>query len=159
MSVRCLRPAHHSSRVLLLDTNVCVLRRGFSHSFIAYRHHAETEGQLHTAPCCHFTFHAGFNITVCNLLLSVPTIRRNPYSRQGRRYKLQGLVNLEGGWKSGYVARVVILAVPPMLWEPKNCFSRALPTVSVPGYLRRILSVCTYRYKLTVSHRHLIYSS
>jgi len=112
-----------------------VLRGGFSHSFIAFRHHAETEGHFRTAPSCHFTFHARCNITVCNLLHSVPTIRPNPYSRQWRRYKLLGLGNPERVWKSGYVEGVVILDVPPMLWEPKNCFSRALPTLSVPGYL------------------------
>ena len=113
----------------------CCFKGGFSHSFIAYRHHAETEGQFRTAPCCHFTVRVGCNITVCNLLLSVPMVLRNPYRRQGRRYKLPGPGNPEGGWNSGHVACVVILAVPPMLWEPKNCFSRALPTVSVPGYL------------------------
>jgi hypothetical protein len=28
------------------------------------------------APCCHFTFHICFIITVCSLLLAVPTVRR-----------------------------------------------------------------------------------
>jgi len=47
-------------------------------SFIAYLYHAETEGKLRTAPCCHFTFPKVCNITECNLLLTMPTGRQEP---------------------------------------------------------------------------------
>jgi hypothetical protein len=94
-------------------------------------------------PCSHFAFHTGCNITVCNLLISVPTGTRNPSRRRDIRYKLPRLGRQEGGWRTGYVAFVVILAGPPTLWEPKNCFTRALPTVSVPGYLVTV-SVSVY---------------
>jgi len=103
--------------------------------FISHRHHAETEGLIHTAPCCHITFHTGCNITVYNLLLSVPAVSQNPSRRQGRMYILPGLASPEGGWRSRYVACIVALADPPMLWEQKNCFTRALPTFSVPDQL------------------------
>ena len=89
-----------------------------------------------TAPCCHITFHTGCNITVFNLLLSVPTVSRNPSRRQGRMYILLGLASPEGGYKSRYVACIVTLTDPSMLWEQKNSFTRALPTFSVPDQLR-----------------------
>ena len=94
--------------------------------------------------CCHFTFHTGCNITVYNLLLSVPPVSLNPSRRQGRRYKLPGLGSPERGCDP-YTLRVffLLLAGQPLLGEPTNCFTRALPTLSDPGYLLTIsVSVC-----------------
>ena len=46
-------------------------------------------------------------------------------------------------WTLWHVACVVILAGSPLLGEPKNCFTRVLPTVSVPCYLG-MDSVCVH---------------
>jgi len=94
------------------------------------------KGTFSRAPCCHFTFHTGCIITVCNLLLAVPEGRRNPrpFGRgEGTNYRAAAVWKGTGGPDTLHL--LWLLAGPLLLGEQKNRFTRALPAVGVPGHL------------------------
>ena len=94
------------------------------------------KGTFARAPCCHFTFHTGCIITVCNLLFAVPDGRRN--SRPvggGEDTNYRDAAVRKGAVAPDTLHLLWILAWPLLLGEQKNCFTRALPAVGVHGHL------------------------
>ena len=120
--------------------------------------------------CCHFTFHTGCNITVCNLSLSVPTVRLNPSRRQGRRYKLPGLGSAERVC-GPYTLRVFFTFIRPALaggteetfyqcvthsqrpWLLRDDFCQCVHTDITPQF--RIVAIITVVDSQTLYQRNL----
>ena len=94
------------------------------------------KGTFARAPCCHFTFHTGCIITVCNLLFAVPDGRRNPRPVGGgevTNYRDAAVRKGAGVLDTLHV--LWLFAGPLLLGETKNCFTSAVPAVGVPGHL------------------------
>jgi len=122
LSCRYLGKADDSSRGFLLGKYVCLILRNlvtskmrrswtevvcFVKGLLSFFIHCISASCRNLRICCHFAFHTGCNITVCNLSLSVPPVPLNPSRRQGRRYKLPGLGSAERGCDP-YTLRVLM---------------------------------------------------